>query len=368
MAEVSAAAPFAIRFHRAYDVATVITVVLWQVGAAGSALVVYHGQYRSPGGAVVIWAVQLLVIAAGAGLLFRPAKGTTVAVLLVIDLATDLAMAVNCPAGELLRINWAPATTGLIGVLLLLHRRVREVVLLQAVIAAITLAVLVATDDLDRYGAAGFVTLLYASGSIQLAMITGAGVFRASGGMAAAAAAERWETARREAVIAEVSAARQLRYQEAREMITPVLRGLADGTVDPAEPAVRQRSRAAEAMLRQLLAEQEDIPDPVIRVLRPGVDEAMRRGVAVDLVMVGAAPALDERTAAALAEYPLAVLARTREHARVTVVVDGAGAVSVSVLADGAAWVPRCLMTGEVSVTSDRDGELLWLEVRWKGP
>lgn len=71
MAEVSAAAPFAIRFHRAYDVATVITVVLWQVGAAGSALVVYHGQYRSPGGAVVIWAVQLLVIAAGAGLLFR---------------------------------------------------------------------------------------------------------------------------------------------------------------------------------------------------------------------------------------------------------------------------------------------------------
>lgn len=364
-----AAAPFAVRFHRAFDVAAVVAVALWQVGAAGAALLVYLDRYRSPAAAAAVWGVQLAVIAAGAVLLLRGTdRPGAVRLLVAVDLATGLAMAANCPGDLLLKINWGWATTGLIGVLLLLNRPVSRLVLLQAANGGIILAALAATGGLDRHGAAGFVTLLYASASIQFTMFAGAREFRTSGGMAATAAAARWETASREAMAREVALARQGRYQEVRELVTPILRGLADGAVDPADPSVRRRCATAEAMLRQLLAEREDIPDALLQVLRPGIDEAMRRGVVVDMVRVGDLAALDERTAVAVAEVPLAVLAKARGRARVTVVPGGDGGVSVSVLADADVPLPSPRAGPDVAVTSDHDGDLLWVEALWNGP
>ncbi|MBT2207831.1 hypothetical protein [Actinomadura sp. NEAU-AAG7] len=363
-----AAAPFAAGFHRAFDVATVITVALWHLGAAGAALLVYLGEYRSPAVGVAVWGLQLLVIVVGAVALLRGKDGPAViGPMVAVALASGLAMAVNCPGGQLLKVNWGWATTGLIGVLLLLHRPVSRIVAFQAANGGTVLAVLLATGTCDRHSVAGFVTLLYASGSIQLAMIAGARVFRYSGGMAATAAAARWRMASREAVINEVARARQDRYQEVRRLIAPILRDLAAGVVDPAEPAVRGRCATAEAMLRQLLAEHEDIPDPLLQALRPGIDEVMRRGVVVDVVRVGelTGMGIDERTASAIAEVPLAVLAKARGHARVTIVPEGADRVSVSVLAGTDAAVPRFEVRGDVTVTSDHDGELLWVEVSW---
>ncbi|MCP9950953.1 hypothetical protein LUX33_22750 [Actinomadura madurae] len=128
------AALFAVWFSRAFDMATVITVGLWQVGSAGAALLVYLDQYRSPAGAVAIWGVQLLLIAVGAVLLLRKAGGDrAVGMLVSVDLLTGLAMAVNCPGELMLRINWTWATVGLIGVLLLLYRPMSTFVLFQAV-------------------------------------------------------------------------------------------------------------------------------------------------------------------------------------------------------------------------------------------
>ncbi|WP_242909586.1 hypothetical protein [Actinomadura terrae] len=361
-----AAAPFAAGFHRAFDVATVITVALWHLGAAGAALLVYLHEYRFPAAAVAVWGLQLLVIVVGAVALLRGRNGpAVVGPLAAVALASGLAMAVNCPGDLLLKVNWTWATTGLIGVLLLLHRPLSRLMAFQGTNGAIVLTVLLATGTYDRHSVAGFVTLLYASASIQLAMIAGARVFRYSGGMAATAAAARWRMASREAVINEVARARQDRYQEVRRLIAPILRDLAAGVVDPAEPAVRGRCATAEAMLRQLLAEHEDIPDPLLQALRPGIDEVMRRGVVVDVVRVGELTGIDERTASAIAEVPLAVLAKARGHARVTIVPEGTDRVSVSVLAGTDAVVPRYEVRGDVTVTSDLDGDLLWVEVSW---
>jgi hypothetical protein len=356
-------------FNRAFDVATVIAVALWQVAAVGTALLDYHDLYRSPGLAVAVWAVQLLIIACGAGLLLhRTAPAAATWPLVALDLATGAAMAANCPGPLQLKINVAWTSVGLIGVLLLLHRPVRAVVGLLAANAGIVFVALTAAGGLDRHAFAGFLTLLYASASIQLALIAGARVFRFSGGMAAEAAAERWEMATREAVIAEVAAARQERYREARSLITDVLRGLADGTVDTADPDVRHRCAAAEAMLRRSLAETDDIPHPLLRLLRTGVDEAMRRGAVIDVAEVGEAPPMSEEAAAALAEVPLAVLAGARGNARVTVVSAGTGHVSVSVLIDGDAAVPDTAAARGITVTTDRDRDMLWVEAQWDAP
>ncbi|MFC5751253.1 hypothetical protein [Actinomadura rugatobispora] len=369
MAETSSADPFAVRFHRAFDVATVIAVALWQVVAVGAALLDYHDLYRSPGLAVAVWGAQLLIIACGAGsLLRRRAAAATTWTLVAVNLATGAAMAANCPAPLQLQTNWAWTSVGLIGVLLLLHRPVREVVGLLAANAGIVVVTLTAEGGMDRHAFAGVVTLLYASASIQLALMAGARVFRFSGGMAAAAAAERWEMATRETVIAEVAAARQERYREARRLIADVLRGLADGTVDTDDPDVRHRCATAEAMLRQLLAEQDDVPDPLLRLLRTGIDEAMRRGAVIDFAQVGEAPPIGEEAAAALAEVPLAVLTGARGHARVTVVSAETGHVSVSVLIDGDVAVPETAAARGITVTTDRDRDMLWVEARWDAP
>ncbi|SEG78862.1 hypothetical protein SAMN04489712_112134 [Thermomonospora echinospora] len=367
MTETSAASLFAVRFNRAFDVATVIAVAVWQTTAAFAALLVYLGQYRSPEAAVALWALQLLIIAVGAALLIRGVRRTSATWLLImIDLAIGAAMAVNCPGEQLLKINWAWATVGLIGVLLLLHRPMRELVSLLAVNAGVIFFVLLAAGNVNRHTIAGFVTLLYASASIQLAMMAGARVFRFSGGMAAEAAAERWEIKTREGVIAEVAAARQARYQMIRALIAPILRGLSDGTVDPADPGVQHRCATAEAVLRQLLAEREDASHPLLRILQPGIDAAVHRGAVVDTALVGELPPMTEQRGYALAGVPLAVLATARRYVRVTVVSTTPGHVSISVLTDGDVAVPGDVSVDGVTVTTDHDGDLLWLEARWE--
>ncbi|TDD36587.1 hypothetical protein E1287_10505 [Actinomadura sp. KC06] len=362
------AAPFAAQFNRAYHVAVVVTVAGWQVIAAGTALVAHFDRFRSPGAAVAVWALQLLLIAAGGVLLLRGRRDARTAwPLVAADLATGAAMAANCPAGLQLNINWAWTTVGLIAVLLLLRRPILELAAVLALSALIVLTALVLTGDGDRHNAAGFVALLFGTASAPFAIMGGAWLCRRSGGMMAEAAAEQWEIATRETVIAETAALRAERYREVREHVETILRGLADGTADPADPALWHRCAIAEATLRRLLSEREDVPYPLMSALQPGIDAAVRRGVVVDLAPVGGLPRLTEEAGAALAEIPLAALASARRYARVTVVSVGRGSVSVSVLADGDPALPANKADGVV-VSTDRDGDMLWLEVRWDGP
>lgn len=371
MAEASPSAPFEARFGRAFDQATITVVTAWQVGAAGTALLVHAGVYSSPATAVAAWLLQLAVITMGAVLLLRRWANTFLTwILLAADLAAGAMVLAVCPPGEILRIDWAWATVGLIGVLLLLHRPAAELLLLLVVEAGLVLTVLVTTGGVDRHDLAGFVTLFYASASIQLAMMAAARVFEFTARVAAGAAAEQAEMATHQAVIAEITMARRVRYQAARELIVPILRGLADGTVDPRDPAARHRCAAAEAMLRQLMTSREDVPHPLLRRLQHGIDDATRRGAVVHMAPVGALPPVPSEIGAALTEIPLAVLTTTRTYARITVVETEPGQVSVSILADGTAPTAAAatLATRRVDITTDHDGDLLWVETRWQRP
>jgi hypothetical protein len=367
MAE-SATATFEARFRRAFDLAMITTMTAWQLFAAGGALLLHLGTFTVPAVAVAAWAVQLMVITIGA---IRLLRGRTDAartwLLVLVNLAAGVAVLAVCPHGEVLRIDWAWATVGLIGVLLLLHRSMWELALLVAVKAAIVLAVLLATVGPDRHTLAGFLTLTYASASIQLAMMTGAVLVRWMARTATDAVVEQRQIALRQDLIAEVAAARGSRYRDAHELVGPVLRGLAAGEVDPGDPEVRHACGVAEAMIRQLMTDHEqDVPHPVLRALRPGIDTAARGGARIDLAVAGTLPPMPDDVGRAIARVPLGVLAATREYARVTVVATEPSGVSVSVLSDGPA--PPLPPAREVRVATDRDAGRFWVEVQWDHP
>jgi hypothetical protein len=379
MAEASLmTSPSADRFARAFDQATVVVVAVWQIGAAGTALLVYLGSYAVPLIAACAWLLQLaVIIAASVPLLQRCVDSRMTWVLLAVDLAAGVMVVAVSPPREIFRLDWAYTTVGMIGVLLLLHGPVRRLLVFLAVNAGTVLAALVIGGSADRHHLSGFVTVFYASASIQLAMMAAARVFDFTAQGATDVAAEEAETATREAVIAQVVRARRARYQAAREVVVPILRGLADGTVDPADPIARHRCATAEAMLRQLMTRQDDLPHPLLRLLQHGIDSATRRGAVVDVAAVGPLPSVPPEVGTALTEPSLSVLAGARSYARITVVQIGPDEVTISVLADGTApaevgpavgFSAGGVLRGDVTIATDRDGDLFWLEARWRRP
>ena len=112
---------------------------------------------------------------------------------------------------------------------------------------------------------------------------------------------------------------RRQRYRIVRDAVAPLLAGLADGTLDPADREVRHRCAVEASRLRRLFAETDDVADPLLHELRACSYIADQRGVVVDLQLTGRLPALDRDVRRALTEAPLLALAGAERRARVTV-------------------------------------------------
>ncbi|MFE4456408.1 sensor histidine kinase [Nocardia tengchongensis] len=157
------------------------------------------------------------------------------------------------------------------------------------------------------------------------------------------------------------------RYRELLTEFTPLLRGLADGTLDPGDPAVQTAARTEYARLRRLFTQQDGIGDPLLADLRAGIDAAERRGVAVTVEAdAGAIPAhgrdLPDAVRGHLVAATRIMLDASRSRARVVVTTDASGC-TVSALGDCPADTldhlsapPDAIVYTEV-VTA---GELLW--------
>lgn len=358
---------FAVRYSRVLDIGAVIVVIGWHVAGDGATLLTQRESYLSPAVAAAAWTVQLVVGAVGAWHLFRGRPVTVLAArsLVVINVAAGVAAVAVCPRDHLLQADWSWGAVGWIAVLLLLHRPVHELAVLLAVEAAITFAALEVTGNVTRHNIAGFITVLYASASVQIVMVVATRVLDSTARSAVAAAAEREAIATRQAIAAEIVAARQIRYKEARESIPPLLRGLADKTLDPGDPAVQRRCGIEALKLRRLAAENDDRHNPLLHELQTCIDIAERRGAAIELLVVGSVPELERDVRRALTEVPLMLLATTRAYARV-VVTSLSGYVSVSIRTDSTGPVPDHLSEQAVTIIADRDDDLLWAETRWQ--
>jgi hypothetical protein len=173
---------------------------------------------------------------------------------------------------------------------------------------------------------------------------------------------------RRRQVAERLHADRRQRYRTVRDAVAPLLAGLADGTLDPAEPEVRHRCAVDAGRLRRLFAETDDVADPLLHELRACSYIADQRGVVVDLQLTGRLPELDRDVRRALTEAPLLALAGAERRARVTV-LGRTDEVAVSVLVDGRGPAPAEPAGGAssavtVSVLDDEDRR--WVEARWR--
>jgi hypothetical protein len=359
---------FSAGYTRAFTKAVIAAVLFWHVAGAVPALVAHLKTYHSATVEVCAWLVLFGVITIGARLLLRGVTTVRMVWLLVaVTLAAGAAATLACPRTDWLRADWSWGAVGWVLVLLLLNRPLGELIGVLLIEAGLTFAVLVVNEGLNRQVIAAFLTVLYASASIQIMLAVAARTMNFTAQVAAEIANSQDKRATRDAVAEELATARTDRYQAARLSIVPLLRSLADGTLNVSDPAVQTRCAFEATTLRRLAAEGDERPNPLIHELEACVDVAYRRGAAVELAVSGSPPALDTQTRRDLAEPVIALLSTTREYARIAVATDP-DTVRVSVLTDSAEPISAPSDTAGMSITTGQDDDLQWVEVRWHIP
>ncbi|MFG3418695.1 hypothetical protein [Micromonospora sp. NPDC048063] len=368
---------------RGARIVAVVIALAWHAAIALPAVLGARAELAAP---AVVLAGWLLVAAtgvlAGVRLLHdAPLPAWPVAALL---LAVDAA--VFGAAGErqlFTAANWVWGTLGWFFVLAVWDRRVAGLLALLGAHSVIALAAVLghgatAPADLARY-----VMYVYGTSTLPVAVFVGSTTIAALARQrAGAAAAAHAATAERDAA--------ELARRERRERLAlvsgaaeEVLAELADGRADPADPDVQRRAVRAAARLRRLIAESDDVPDPLLHELRAAADLAERNGLPIDLVAVGTSPPLPVDVRRRLADPLTATLSDARGWARLTVVCgpdevvvglvtpdrdgpgaggDGPGAGRERTGAGG----PPGGDGGPVEHLYERDGEIRWTQTRWR--
>ena len=353
------------RYQRAFTIAVLFLVAGWHLAGAGGQMLhnrsAYGGEFTVQ---VVIWLVMALAIAAGAVLVLRgtPSRRAAWAIAL-IALAGSTAAAATSPAGQMLAVEWAWASAGWIGVLVLLRRRFSELAWFLAVTALAILSVQ-AYDGLNRISLAAFLALLAWSTGAQVAVAAGVRALDVAAGQAAAAARSE-DAARERAATAEIiAAARQARWLALQESAAPLIAELAAGTADPGDAQVRIRCAVQAARLRRLMAEGDEVPGSLVHELHASADVAERRGITVEIETAGQLPQVPGPARRVITDAAIAILTAARSQARITLAAVAAG-IAVSFVTDAGAVVSLPAAGHGVAIEQQQDGGMLWAEARW---
>ncbi|MFI5836417.1 hypothetical protein ACIA5A_22345 [Micromonospora sp. NPDC051300] len=347
----------------------VVIALAWHLVIGLPAVLAAGPGMAAPAVVAVGWLVTALVgVATGVRLLrggLPPARRLAAA-LLVVDAAVFVAV------GERFLFstaNWVWGGLAWFLLLVLWQRPVRWLLVVLAAHATIALVAVVlygATSpaDLSRYA-----MYVYGTSTLPVAVFAGAAALTALARDRAGTAAARSAMAAEQEAAERAQRARQARLALVSGTAEEVLVALADGDADPADPAVRRRAVLAAARLRRLIAESDDVPDPLLHELRAAADLAERNGLPIELVAVGTPPELPVDVRRGLTDPLTAALAGARGRARLTVVA-GPDEVVVSLVTpdhDGADDpVPPPGGAGPVQWRDERDGEIRWTQTRWR--
>ncbi|MDJ0382027.1 hypothetical protein [Streptomyces sp. G-G2] len=312
----------------------------------------------------------LLGIAAVEGVLIlrRRSWGTARWAGVALALAASVLSCASLPAGTpTTASDWAFGTVGWIGVVLLLDLPMSRLVLFLAVHEAITAVNFVLTGPVDEGAVLNLVTGSLGTIGFPLACGAAATALRATAREAERARRQVEDIRHSERVAEQTAQALQHSYAGLIHTAGPLLRGLADGSLDSDDPDVQRDCWIEAARMRRLFIENDEVPNQLVHELRQHVDTAERRKVKADIASYGTAfdPPPDIRLA--LGNFPLPALARARTWARVTVVFTP-GFVSVQVIGDCGALGPPWAGDGLIETDSflDPDDNTLWMEAQWR--
>ncbi|MDG4756381.1 hypothetical protein [Micromonospora sp. WMMD710] len=369
-AALAAPAAVAHASDRGARIVAVAIALAWHVAIGLPAVLAARAEFAAP---VVVLGGWVLVLAAGATAGVLLLRGTPLppwplaGLLLVVDAAVFAA------AGERQLFtagNWVWGTLGWFIVLALWGRRVAGLVALLTAHAVIALVAVLGHGS-DGADLARYVMYVYGTFSLPVAVFVGsAAIVGLARERAAAAAAMHTMAAERDA------AERGLRERRDRLALVGAAAGrvlgeLASGQADPDDPEVQRRCVLAAARLRRLIAESDDVPDPLLHELRAAVDLAERNGLPIDLVTIGGPPPLPVEIRRRLADPLTGILADARGWARLTV-VSGPDEVVVSLVTpdrqEPEATGPPLgdHDDGPVQHLYERDGDIRWAQTRWR--
>ncbi|MFU8873512.1 hypothetical protein [Micromonospora sp. SL4-19] len=367
-----AASAVASASDQAARIAAVIIALAWHLAIDLPASV---GAGSSPARSAVLaagWLVTAAVgVAAGVRLLrggLPPARRMAV-VLLVVDAAIFAAVdgqQLFAPA------NWTWGGLVWFFLLVLWRRPVRWLLALLGAHAAIALAAVLAHGATASADLARYAMYVYGTSSLPVAVFVGGAVIAALARDRAGTAAATLTVEAERVAAEQARAERRARLALVSGTAEEVLAAIAAGEADPADPEVRRRCVLAAARLRRLIAESDDVPDPLLHELRAAADLAERNGLPIDLVAIGVPPELPVEIRRRLADPLTAALADGRGWARLTVVA-GPDEVVVSLVtpdhdAPDATGPPGSDGdgSGPVEHGHERDGEIRWTQTRWR--
>ena len=213
--------------------------------------------YRQPVVAVLVW---LAVLGAGAWLVPRSragrlATGETAAVIAIAVAAVAAIGAVHRAHGDPGNVNLAVLGTVWLLALVVMSHPARVWIPVALLLFAVEAALVLREQGLNRLslsqlGAAGYIiaAILIAFAALRPTLDTHVTMAVRQAALASRAAAER-------AAAAAIKQERRGRLAVLEEEALPLLRGIADGTLDPADAGVREQCARHAAVLRDALTD-----------------------------------------------------------------------------------------------------------------
>ena len=361
----------AARYARGNAIAAVVLAGFWHVANDVPGIVEHwsgYGPHDAAYVSVAAWFVYAGVGVVAATLMLRGQQSAVFELgSLTLLLLGTLIITAQSPAVIFGSGDWAWGSFGWYALLVLWRRPLRHLLAALAANGAAVLAGMVFAGSVGRLDLSRWAMSVYGTAVLQVVFAVGARLLERDATRAAESAAAHDEIATARRAAQQAHEDWQRRYRDTTLATSELLTGLAEGNLDPLDPATQRRAAIEAARLRRLIAEHDDVPDPLVHELRASADLASRGGIAVELNAVGAVPELPAQIRRLLTEAPLHILASARTAARVTV-AGNPHEVCVSVYADADTEPDVTHLHGheQISVDCHREGEHLWLQTTWR--
>lgn len=305
--------------------AVAVVAAIWQLTLLVQVLV-YLNDYRQPAVPVVVWLGMLvaavwLVPRARAGGLTGVQSAVAVAVALVAVVAVGWDRRSHGAAGT---VDWSVLGTCWMLALVAVTRPAREwlsgALLVFAAHAVLAIRLFGVTSlSLARLAATAYV--------LVVALVVFAALrptWRSHARLAARHALLASRSAAERAAVAAVREDRHARRAVLEMEALPLLRGIAEGTLNPADSAVRERCARHAATLRRALTDRPQDAGGLLAELEPALSAARARGLWVEVQVVGdpAAP-IPEVAHAMLAAVGCVLSALPAQQVTLTVLASG---------------------------------------------
>ncbi len=262
-----------------------LVVAVWQLTLLVLVLAYLH-DYRQPAVPVAVW---LGLLAAAAWLVPRARAGgfTGADAAAAVAIAVAAVAVVGWERSGHGSVDWSVVGSGWLLALVALSRRAWEWVAGALLVFAAHTVMAVHLLGVTSVSLARLAATAYTLVVIMVIFAALQPTWRASAGLAGRQAALASRLAAERAAAAAVHEDRRERLALLEVEALPLLRGIADGKLDPADAEVRERCARHAATLRRALTDRPQDPGGLLAELGPALRAARARGMPAEIQVVG---------------------------------------------------------------------------------